>query len=286
MWSPASFNAFLSISLLIGTLTYSSALHLSNDKVYETRRLASRGLALSKNAPRITGRIVGGEKATEAAAPWQVSIQNIYGSHFCGGAIITNQFVVTAASCVSGLQKNWIKVVAGTNDWMDFGIDMLDVTEIFVHCNFDKPLYHNDIALLKLSRKLIFDDKIKNITIVDEDELVEDDELTMTGWGSADVNGAYRNMLHQLKVNYLPYEDCRKSYGNSDDVDIGHLCTRSSQGEGACHGDTGGPLVNSNGQLVGINNWGVPCGRGFPDVYAKIFYHAEWIRTTINGCVT
>lgn len=280
MWYFAKLNILLAI--LAVAFRCSSALRMHGEP-YEGLRYRSTRPNEDSRGANATVRIIGGQEAIEASAPWQVTIQNIYGNHFCGGAIIHERFVVTAASCVSGLQKSWVKVVTSTNDWMALAWQY-DVSEIHVHCNFDKPLYHNDIALLELSTLIAYDDKTKNITVADEDELVEDEMLTMTGWGSSTEGGAYPNALKQLRVKYLPYAKCRSAYGNSEDVDMGHLCITPPVGEGACHGDTGGPLVNEKGLLVGIGNWGVPCGHGFPDVFAKMSFHADWIRSTINGC--
>ncbi|XP_018791535.1 PREDICTED: chymotrypsin-2-like [Bactrocera latifrons] len=281
MWFFAKLNIFLTILVAVA-VTCSFALRMHGEP-YEGLRYRNTGPTEASSAASLTGRIVGGQEAIAASAPWQVSLQNIYGNHFCGGAIIHDRFVVTAASCVSGLQKSWIMVVTSTNNWMGEAW-WYAVSAIHVHCNFDKPLYHNDIALLELATLIAYDEKTQNITIADEDELVEGEILTMTGWGSSVEGGAYPNALNQLSVNYLPYKKCRSAYGGSENVDMGHLCTTSPVGQGACHGDTGGPLVNAKGQLVGVGNWGIPCGRGFPDVFAKMSYHADWIRSTINGC--
>ncbi|CAD6994332.1 unnamed protein product [Ceratitis capitata] len=283
MWSLAKLNIFLVVLAL--ALTTNTALRMRGEPYVGisnryTRPAGGRSTFATSNG---SSRIIGGQEAAEASAPWQVSLQNIYGNHFCGGAIIHDQYVLTAASCVSGLQKSWIKVITSTNDWMGLAW-YYDVTEIYVHCNFDKPLYHNDIALLKLATLIAYDDQTKNITVADEEELVEGETLTMTGWGSATEGGAYPNALKQLTATYISNEKCRSAYGNSSDVDLGHICTSSPVGEGTCHGDTGGPLLNAKGLLVGIGNWGVPCGRGFPDVFAKVSFYADWIRTTINGC--
>ncbi|XP_013100070.2 chymotrypsin-2 [Stomoxys calcitrans] len=229
-------------------------------------------------------RIVGGEIAPEAYAPWQVSLQNIYGGHFCGGAIIADRYVITAASCVAGLQKNQIQVVTSTNDWMGLAW-MYEVSEIIVHCNFDKPMYHNDIALLKLATLIAYDEKTQNITIAELDELEDGETLTMTGWGYEAVGEYYPNDLKKLSGTLISNEECKRVYAQyADDVDEGHLCVKQPAGSGACHGDTGGPLLNSKGQLVGVGNWGVPCAHGFPDVFARLSFYNDWIRTSIKGC--
>jgi len=228
--------------------------------------------------------IVGGEIAADASAPWQVSIQNKYGNHFCGGVIIHDNFILTAASCVAGLQKRNIQVVTSTNDWMGLAW-WYAVEDIFIHCNFDKPLYHNDIALIKLQTSIDYDEKTQNITLADEAEFVEGETLTMTGWGSWVLGEYYPEDLKKLELTYVPFEKCKSYYRNSDDIDYGHICALGKNGGGACHGDTGGPLLNSRGELVGISNFGVPCAYGFPDVFARVYYYHDWIRTTINGCL-
>lgn len=230
-------------------------------------------------------RIVGGEIAAEAAAPWQVSLQNQYGNHFCNGVIIADQYVLTAASCVAGLDKRVVRVVTSTNDWQGLAWQY-SVDDIIIHCLFDKPLYSNDIALLKLATQIAYDEKTQNITLAHLDELVEGETLTMFGWGSWELGQHYPEQLKQLDVTYITNKRCQKLYGEKGtDIDEGHMCGQPKSSNGACHGDTGGSVVNSKGQLVGIINFGVPCAHGFPDVFSRISFYDDWIRTNIKGCL-
>ncbi|EDW96935.2 uncharacterized protein Dyak_GE24615 [Drosophila yakuba] len=230
------------------------------------------------------GRVAGGTTATEGDWPWIASIQNVYSYHLCGGLILNEYWVLTAASCVAGLRKSNLLVVTGTSDWWDLYAAYYNVDQIHVHCNFDKPLYHNDIALLHLSSSIEFNDVTKNITLADIDELEEGDKLTFAGWGSTEAMGTYGRYLQEASGTYLPVNECREKLQNQDDVDLGHVCVQMDAGKGACHGDAGGPLIDEQQRLVGIGNWGVPCGRGYPDVYARTAFYHDWIRTTMNGC--
>ncbi|XP_065366497.1 chymotrypsin-1-like [Calliphora vicina] len=269
--------------LCLASLAFSQSIRL-RDEPYPGLSNVNTKVPVSKTYQKPQSRIVGGEIAPEAFAPWQVSMQNQYGNHFCGGAIIADQYVITAASCVAGLDKRSVKVVTSTNDWMGLAWEYY-VEDIIIHCNFDKPLYHNDIALIKLTTLIAYDDKTQNITLAELDELQEGETLTMTGWGSWQLGQHYPEELKKLDAMLISNERCKNMYAQyADDVDDGHLCVLPRSGNGACHGDTGGPLVNSKGQLVGVGNWGVPCAHGFPDVFAKLSFYNDWIRTSIKGC--
>lgn len=60
------------------------------------------------------------------------------------------------------------------------------------------------------------------------------------------------------------------------------ICSFGANGNGMCMGDSGGPLV-ANGQLAGAVSWGVPCGVGSPDVFARISSHHAWIVQNLNS---
>lgn len=181
------------------------------------------------------------------------------------------------------MNKRNVKAVMSTNDWTGQAWEYY-VDEIILHCKFDQPMYHNDIALLKLQTLVAYDEVTQNITIAALDDLVEGEKLVMYGWGYAEEGGDYVYDLKQLEVSYVPLEKCNATYQYTSDLDISHLCAGGKIGEGACHGDHGGPLVDSKGRLVGIGNWGVPCGHGFPDVFARVSFFYDWIQSTINGC--
>ncbi|XP_034663811.1 chymotrypsin-2-like isoform X2 [Drosophila subobscura] len=250
----------------------------------ELRRRAFTAATGGSSADKFSSRVAGGQVSDVKAAPYQVSLQNSYGNHFCGGVIIHDQYVVTAASCLAGLRKSNVKVVTTTyNDW---GLDGWEyaVEEIIPHCHFDQPLYHNDIALIKTKTLFLYDEVTQNITIAPLEDLVEGEKLTMYGWGSTSAGGDFEWELRQLDLTYVPPSKCNATYGGTEDLDLGHLCAVGRLGAGACHGDAGGPLVDSQGRLVGVGNWGVPCGHGFPDVFARISFYYSWIQSTINGC--
>ncbi|XP_039495744.1 chymotrypsin-2 [Drosophila santomea] len=267
----------IAVSLLVLVL-----LALSFSEASLRRRASTSEIPQAAN--KFSSRIVGGQESDVLAAPYLVSIQNAYGNHLCGGSIIDDRHVVTAGSCLAGLRKNNVQVVTTTyNNWGSAGW-IYAVEDIIIHCNFDNPMYHNDIALIKTKTLFDYDDVTQNITMTPLEDLTDGEKLTIYGYGSTEVGGDLSWELRQLDVTYVAPEKCNSTYGGSPDLDVGHLCAVGNVGAGACHGDTGGPIVDSRGRLVGIGNWGVPCGYGFPDVFARISFYYSWIISTINGC--
>ncbi|KAH8311482.1 hypothetical protein KR044_006601, partial [Drosophila immigrans] len=229
------------------------------------------------------GRVVGGSQVKVGEWPWMASIQNLYGFDFCGGVVIDDVWILTAASCVSGLRARNLIVVTGTVDTWNMTSPYYFVDQIHVHCNFDQPLYHNDIALLHVNETIEFNAETAKIALSEVDELQEGEKLSFAGWGSSSESGTRSQYLQKSEGSYVAVEKCRSTLGNTDDVDVGHVCVQMDEGKGSCYGDTGGPLIDEQGQLVGVGNWGVPCGRGYPDVYARVAFYNDWIRTIING---
>ncbi|XP_043654578.1 chymotrypsin-2 [Drosophila teissieri] len=225
-------------------------------------------------------RIVGGQAAEDGFAPYQISLQGISGAHSCGGAIINETFVLTAAHCVVNAFIPWLVVVTGTNKYNQPG-GRYFLKAIHIHCNYDTPEMHNDIALLELVEPIAWDERTQPIPL----PLVPmqpGDEVILTGWGSTVLWGASPIDLQVLYLQYVPHRECKALLSNDDDCDVGHICTFSRLGEGACHGDSGGPLV-SNGYLVGLVNWGWPCATGVPDVHASVYFYRDWIRNVMSG---
>ena len=104
------------------------------------------------------GRIVGGETASSQTWGWAASLRySSSGSHFCGGSIISEFHILTAAHCTAGLSSPaLIRVVVGSI-YLSSIVQQRNVVKIYNHPGYVSSNYLNDIAILKLSAPLNLD---------------------------------------------------------------------------------------------------------------------------------
>ncbi|BFF92781.1 chymotrypsin-2 [Drosophila madeirensis] len=227
------------------------------------------------------GRVIDGSDAELGLAKYQISLQGSFNyDHMCGGAIISDRYILTAAHCVYGYNPDYLRVATGTVRWAEPDARYF-VEEYWVHCNYNFPEYSNDIALLKLNDSIVFNEVTQPVALPTE-PLANGTELLLTGWGSTVLWGDTPDVLQKASLTYVDYPTCQQIMGNDPMNAHCHVCTLTTGGQGACHGDSGGPLT-ANGMLYGLVNWGYPCALGYPDSHASVYFYLEWIRSMMNG---
>lgn len=226
--------------------------------------------------------IVGGREARVGEFPFIASLQTSRGSHYCGGSLISPNYVLTAAHCVQGGVS---QVVLGLFDRSDFShAEKFRVKKITVHPNYNSNTFDWDFALLQLSGSSSFEP----VDIESDDlEIVAGQSsnfmLTVAGWGTTMSGGSsLPTRLQKVDVPYVNQDACFQSYpGLTSQM----LCAGYDQGgKDSCQGDSGGPLVmrhNGTTSLVGVVSWGEGCAEaGKFGVYSRVSKALGWISRT------
>ncbi|KAF7397924.1 hypothetical protein HZH68_009146 [Vespula germanica] len=245
--------------------------------------------AVPSDLPRIMGRIfpegriIGGENTKIIEAPYQVSILNL-GSHYCGGSIINNEWILTAGHC-AGKPLSHYSVRTGS-DKSTSGGNVHIVSGIYRHENFSstpKGVPLNDIALLHLSKPIEENETQKSITLFSRDEKVEAGSIAIiTGWGK--TGHGIPEFLQTVTIPIIEKVDCYEAYEKLfGGIGENQICAAYPQGgKDACQGDSGGPLT-INGRQAGIVSWGNGCAlKGYPGVYTEISKYHDWITKITN----
>ncbi|KAM3919781.1 chymotrypsin B-like [Leptodactylus fuscus] len=246
---------------------------------------AAYGCGIPTITPVVTGyaRIVNGEEAVPGSWPWQVSLQEPSGWHFCGGSLISSSWVVTAAHCSVSTSH---RVVLGEHDRSSSAesIQSLAVGRVFTHPNWDPNAINNDIALIKLAIPAVLGSTVSPVCLAHHGEVYDDGRICVTsGWGKTRWSALNTpSKLQQTAVPVLSNAQC-KNYWGSNISDL--MVCAGAAGSSSCMGDSGGPLVcqrNGAWTLVGIVSWGSStCSTSTPAVYARVTELRSWVDQTV-----
>ncbi|XP_062127743.1 collagenase-like [Drosophila sulfurigaster albostrigata] len=164
-----------------------------------------------------TNRIINGENAVSKQFPYQVYLEEHINYDWrpnCGGVIISNRTVLTAAHCISDSIDS-LKIYFGAVDRTNIyetGQQRLIVKRknIIVHPEYDPIQFLNDIALIRLPAEILFDEYIQPAKLPDPDKLYDNEIGVVSGWGISDRDSwNLPNNLQYLNVTIFPYEECK-----------------------------------------------------------------------------
>ncbi|XP_065258552.1 serine protease 27-like [Emys orbicularis] len=255
----------------------------------------------------VSGRIFSGQDAKAGAWPWQVSVQR-NGFHLCGGALISESWVVSAAHCFDpSVANSSYRVQLGEN--RIFGQNRLHafslVKRIILHPSYDEVTSEADITLVELKNPIAFTATISPVGLLDASVRVPaGDTCWVTGWGktSPQMNSSLAETLQELEVLTVDSTICNDHFREAlqkpegdNPIKDDMICAGSKEGyKGFAWGDGGGPLVCKKDRtwyLAGIASWFLTTTvngvtrvvPGYPGVYNRLNSHNDWIKANVPG---
>ncbi|XP_076851794.1 transmembrane protease serine 9-like [Brachyhypopomus gauderio] len=240
----------------------------------------------------LNNKIVGGQAATAGSWPWQVSLRLTADNfHFCGGSLINNGWVLTAAHCFGSYTASQVTVYLGTQSLTGTNTNQVSrtVTSVTIHPNYNGNTHDNDLALLQLSSTVTFTSYITPVCLADYSSTFFNGTLSwVTGWGNI-ANGVSLpspGNLQEVQVPIIGNRKCFCLYGGG--ITGNMLCAGVlSGGKDSCQGDSGGPLVVKQGSVwlqAGIVSFGIGCAQAnAPGVYTRVSQYQPWINQVITS---
>ncbi|XP_046866584.1 transmembrane protease serine 9 [Drosophila willistoni] len=242
-------------------------------------------------------RIVGGTNASPYEFPW-IAVLFKSGKQFCGGSLITNNHILTAAHCVARM-TSWdvAALTAHLGDYnirTDFEVQHVArrIKRLVRHKGFEFSTLHNDIAILTLSEPVPFSHEIQPICLptsaAQQSRSYSGQVATVAGWGSLRENGPQPSILQKVDIPIWANAECARKYGRAAPGGIieSMICAGQAAKD-SCSGDSGGPMIvrDDGGRYtqVGIVSWGIGCGKGqYPGVYTRVTSLLPWIYKNIK----
>merc|ERR1719167_783346 len=245
-----------------------------------------------------TQRIVGGTETEINEYPWIARVTDPTESLYCGGTLINDQWILTAAHCMfkdtAGTQPTAASeslIVLGEHDLTittesKIPKKNVKVSQIINHPSYNADNSDNDISLLKLAEKIDLNVYTPACLPKSTDNF-EGQKAWVYGWGTTSSGGQTSSKLLDVQVPVVSNAVCKAAMPNT--ITDAMLCAGGEANKDACQGDSGGPLtveVNKKHVLIGDVSFGNGCAlEGQYGVYGDVAYFRNWIDTTVaaNG---
>uniref|UniRef100_UPI00398EAFCB chymotrypsin-like elastase family member 1 n=1 Tax=Pristiophorus japonicus TaxID=55135 RepID=UPI00398EAFCB len=236
-------------------------------------------------------RVIGGTEANRNAWPWQVSLQGYahYWYHTCGGTLIRNRWVLTAAHCVD--RSGTYRVVLGDhNIYETDGTEQyIFVQDIILHEGWNGDLsVGNDIAVLYLEKDAVLNQYVQLGTLAEAGATLPNNFVCyVTGWGYTRNGGTVNPTLQQAPIKVVAYNVCSQPEWWGYYVTSNMVCAGGDGIIAGCQGDSGGPLnCQHNGifYVHGATSFVAAAGCDTymkPTVWTRVSSYINWINDKI-----
>ncbi|XP_044266759.1 brachyurin-like [Tribolium madens] len=230
-------------------------------------------------------RIIGGNTANAGQFPFMaaINVQTGTSTFFCGGALISNEWILTSAHCVYNAITLTIRLGSIKLTGSDPNRVTLATSHVVPHPDFDPTTSKNDIGLIKLRLPVELTDYIQPIALP-SGKLANSANPTALGWGqTTDEDSELAPELQYVGLAVISNEECKLTFGSQITEEM--VCVDGNYNQGTCLGDTGSPLVV---RLIGgtyLQHHGVAsfysgngCESTDPSGFTRTYAYLDWIK--------
>lgn len=241
----------------------------------------------------MASRIVGGTEAVPHSHPWIASLTDEKLKLFCGGSLINDRYILTAAHCVPNKTPETLRVILGHHDFLrlkEASVFLIDKIISYPKYVSSDPNQKFDIALIRLKDRVAFTDSIQPVCLPGRKLPSEYDLLIAAGWGQLGEELGTSIRLQEVLLPEVKLPECIRKLRTTR-ITPAHICA-GNKFKDSCGGDSGGPLItfdNSTGLTthkdrwtqVGVTSWGIRCAHSYyPGVFTRVYSYASWINET------
>ncbi len=194
--------------------------------------------------------IAGGSIASAGQFPYQVSLRNTDFGHICGGAIVSENLVITAGACTDPRSPSINSIVAGSLKRTENVLwqQTRHVERAIPHPDYNGTTLDNDISLLFLNEPFEFNVNVSSIALPPVGVETFPRSVYLSGWGNVQYGEPLFEDLQYVVLDTYSDRDCEEIVGQYVRPEI--LCVGWNEGgRGGCQGDAGSPLVTQRDNI-------------------------------------
>uniref|UniRef100_A0A182IJN5 Uncharacterized protein n=1 Tax=Anopheles atroparvus TaxID=41427 RepID=A0A182IJN5_ANOAO len=214
----------------------------------------------------------------------------------CGGSLIWDNYVLTAAHCTADTENREPNVARFGDlnlykDDDDQYAQQRKIVEIIRHPDYRFSRKYHDIALMRLETKVSFHETVAPACLWSDDE-IRFKKMEATGWGDTGYGEKRSQVLLKVSLSQVDAELCSQHYLNTRGLRSGLHANQICAGDvkmDTCPGDSGGPLevklmhnTHFTPFIVGVTSFGTACGLSVPGIYTRVAPYIPWIRSVLN----